>query len=119
MLSQGATNSMAHMMNAMNKELKDFIPEKNMPFLDDLPIKGYIEEEKDESLDSKWYQNFVAQYINHCNRIFSKLEEVHLILFRIKLIFGVNEILLVEHMCGPYGQKPSMEKVDAIQRMKE
>jgi hypothetical protein len=118
-LSQRATNSMAHMMNAMNKELRDFIPEKTMPFLDNLPIKGCIEKEKDETLNSKWCRKFVAHHINHCDRILSKLEEVHLTLSRVKLIFGVNKVLIVENMCGPYGQKPSMEKVDAIQRMKE
>ena len=39
-LPQGATNSVAHMMNAMNKVLKDCIPNITMPFLDDIPIKG-------------------------------------------------------------------------------
>ncbi|KAL2614094.1 hypothetical protein R1flu_025786 [Riccia fluitans] len=38
-LPQGAINSVAHMQNAMNKVLRDFIPEKTMPFLDDIPIK--------------------------------------------------------------------------------
>ena len=35
-LPQGATNSVAHMMNAMNKVLRDCIPEITMPFLDDI-----------------------------------------------------------------------------------
>ena len=47
-LPQGATNSIAHMENAMNKVLRDCIPEITMPFLDDIPIKGSLEEEKDE-----------------------------------------------------------------------
>jgi succinate dehydrogenase hydrophobic anchor subunit len=38
-LPQGAANSVAHMMNGMNKVLRDFIPKKTMPFLDDIPIK--------------------------------------------------------------------------------
>ena len=41
-LPQGATNSMAHMMNAMNKVLKNCIPDITMPFLDDIPIKGVV-----------------------------------------------------------------------------
>ncbi|KAL3692591.1 hypothetical protein R1sor_006242 [Riccia sorocarpa] len=41
------------MMNGMNKVLRDFIPEKTMPFLDDVPIKGCREDEKDETLDSR------------------------------------------------------------------
>jgi hypothetical protein len=31
-LLQGATNSVSHMMNGMNRVLRDFILEKNMPF---------------------------------------------------------------------------------------
>ena len=40
-LPQGGTNSMAHMVNAMNKVLKDCIPDITIPFLDDdILIKG-------------------------------------------------------------------------------
>ena len=44
-LPQGATNSAAHMMNGINKVLRDFIPQITMPFIDDLPIKGCEEGE--------------------------------------------------------------------------
>ena len=50
-LPQGATNLVAHMMNGMNKVLKDFISQITMPFIDDLPIKGCKENKKDEELD--------------------------------------------------------------------
>lgn len=39
-LLQGATNLVAHIMNGMNKVLRDFILEKTMPFSNDIPIKG-------------------------------------------------------------------------------
>jgi hypothetical protein len=39
-LPMGATNSVAHMQNAMNRILQSFILEKTRPFLDDIPIKG-------------------------------------------------------------------------------
>ena len=32
--------------------------------------------------------------------------------------FGVEEILVVGHLCGSYGRKPNPEKVDASGRMK-
>ena len=32
--------------------------------------------------------------------------------------FGVEEILVVGHLCGSYGRKPNPEKVDVIGRMK-
>lgn len=118
-LPQGATNSVAHMMNGMNKVLRDFIPEKTMPFLDDVPIKGCLEEDKDETLDLKGCRKFVADHISDCDKILTRLEEVHLTLSGVKSMFGVEEIMVVGHMCGAYGRKPSMEKVDAIQKMKE
>ena len=33
-LPQGATNSVAHMVNTMNNILRDFVPKVTMPFLD-------------------------------------------------------------------------------------
>ena len=47
-LPQGGTSSVAHMVNAMNKVLRDCIPEITMPVMDDIPIKGYPVEDKDE-----------------------------------------------------------------------
>ena len=40
-------------------------------------------------------------------------------LSRAKSIFGVKFFLIVGHMCGPHGRIPFIEKVDAIQKMKE
>ena len=31
-----------------------------------------------------------------------------------KLAFGQREIIVVGHICGPYGQKPSLGKVNVI-----
>ena len=36
-----------------------------------------------------------------------------------KSAFGQEEILVVGHLCGPYGRRPSPTKIDAIQAMKE
>ncbi|MCO5587994.1 hypothetical protein L7F22_041947 [Adiantum nelumboides] len=117
-LPQGATNSVAHMMIGMNKVLRDFIPHITMPFIDDLSIKGCKVEVKDETLNRRGCRKFVAQYIHDCDAILSKLEEVNLTLSGAKSTFGAQEVLIVGHMCGPYGRKPSPAKVEAIQRMK-
>ena len=34
-------------------------------------------------------------------------------------MFGTWEVLIVGHMCGPYGCKPSPTKVEAIQKMED
>ena len=118
-LPQGATNSVAHMMNAMNKVLRNFIPHITMPFIDDLPIKGCDANAKDEEKDRRGCRKFVAQHILDCDAILSRLEEVHLTLSGAKSIFGAQEVLIVGHMCGPYGRKPNPIKVEAIQKMQE
>ena len=118
-LPQGATNSVAHMVNAMNKILRDFVPKVTMPFLDDVPIKGCSVSRKDERLMPNGCRKFVADHIHDCERILSRLEEVHLTFSGQKSMFGVPEILVVGHMCGPYGRKPSPIKVNAIQNLKD
>ena len=89
-LPQGATNSVAHMMNGMNKVLRDFIPHITMPFLDDVPITGCKEEEKNEELDESGCRKFVADHIKDCEKILSRMEEVHLTLSGAKSIFGAS-----------------------------
>ena len=113
-LPQGATNLVAHMMNGMNKVLHDFIPHITMPFIDDLPIKGCKIEAKDEAINWRGCRHFVAQHIHDCDAILSKLEEVNLTLLGAKSMFGAQEVLIINHMCGSYGRKPSPTKVEAI-----
>ena len=79
-LPQGATNSIAHMVNAMNKVLRDCIPEITMPFLDDIPIKGSLEEEKDGSKDEVGCRRFVVNHIKDCEKVLQKLEDANLTL---------------------------------------
>ena len=90
-LAQGATNSVAHMMNVMHKVLRDCIPKITMPFLDDIPIKGCSAEEKDEGLDSQAWQKFVTNHIRG------------LTLSGEKSSFEKKEIMVVGHLCEPYG----------------
>ena len=117
-LPQGATNSVAHMQSAMNQILKDFVPDKTIPFVDDIPIKGCKEEAKDLTLDVDGCKMFVRNHINDVDKILKRLEEVDLTLSIDKSKFGFDEIVVVGHLCGRYGRKPNPEKVDAIARMK-
>lgn len=117
-LPQGATNSVAHMQNAMNQILRDFVPEKTIPFVDDIPIKGCKEGTGDLTVDEDGCRVFVKNHIEDVEKILKRLGEVDLTLSIDKSKFGVDEILVVGHLCGRYGRKPNPEKVDAISRMK-
>lgn len=49
----------------------------------------------------------------------TRLEKVHLTFLGAKPIFGVREVMIIGHVCRLYGHKSSMEKIDAIQKIKE
>ena len=78
-----------------------------MPFLDDIPIKGSLEEEKDESKDEADCRRFVIEHIKVCEKVLQKLEDANLTLSGEKSAFGQPEVLVVGHLCGAYGWKPS------------
>lgn len=42
-------------------------------------------------------------HIVDCEKILTRLEDVHLTLLEAKLMFGIREILVVEYMCRLYG----------------
>jgi hypothetical protein len=87
--------------------------------LDDIPIKGCATELKDETTDEQGYRKFVVDHIRDYKKVLRSLEDAHLTLSEEKSAFGQEEILVIGHLYGPYGQRPSPAKVDAIQAMKE
>ena len=103
----------------MNRVLRDCIPDITMPFLDDIPIKGCPEDTKDESIDADGCRKFVADHIANFEKILQRLEGARLTFSGEKSAFGQPEILVVGHLCGSYGRKPSPTKVEAISAMKE
>ena len=117
-LLQGATNSVAHIQSAMNNIMREFVPEKTILFVDDIPIKGCKEEIKDSTLDADGCRRFVNDHIEDVEKILQRLEEVDLTLSIDKSKFGVDEILVVGHLCGRYRRKPNPENVDVINKMK-
>ena len=100
---------------AMNKVLRDCIPDITMPFLDDIPIKGCPVEEKDEMIGPDGCQKV---HIEDCEKVLQRLESARLTFSGEKLAFGQSEIMFVEHLFGSYGRKPSTAKVEAISAMK-
>ena len=109
---------MAHMMNAMNKVLRDCISDITMPFLDDIPIKGWPVEEKEETIGPDGCRNFVVTHIDDYEKVLQRLEDARLTFSREKSAFGQSEITVVGHLCEPYGRRPSPAKVEAISAMK-
>jgi hypothetical protein len=68
-------------------------------------------------MDKKGCRKFVLHHIIDCEKILSRLEEVHLTLSESKSIFRIRKLVIVEHMCESYGQKPSLDKINAINKI--
>jgi hypothetical protein len=107
------------MVNAMNKVLRDCILDITMPFLDDIPIKGCPVDERDETIGPDGCRRFVATHIDDCEKVLQRLEDARLTYSGEKAAFEQPEILVVGHLCRPYGRKPSPTKVEASSAMKE
>ena len=73
----------------------------------------------DEARYVRACHKFIANHIWDFEIVLRKLEDVGLTLSGEKSTFGKNEILVVGHLCGPYGRKPSPAKVEVIRSMKE
>jgi RNase H-like domain found in reverse transcriptase len=116
-LPQGATNSVAHMQNAMNLILQKFIPEKTRPFLDDVPIKGCLEGKKDETKRDDGVRQFVYEHMCDVEAILQRLIEAHITFSGEKSSFGQREITVVGQRCGPQGRRPSDTKVEVIRQI--
>ena len=65
---------MSHVMNAMNQVMRDCIPNITILFLDDIPVKGCLDDQKDETVGDDGYQKFVADHISNYEKIMQKLE---------------------------------------------
>ena len=117
-LPQGASNSMAHMWNAMNQIPKKFVLEKTILFVDDIPIKGCEKAKIDYTIQNNGCNGFVNEHIKDVNNILSRLEEVDLTLSIEKSKFETNEIFVIRHQCGWHGRKHNLEKMDAIGKIK-
>ena len=49
---QGVTNSIVHMQSTMNQIMREFVHEKTISFVDDIPFKGCKEEVRILTLDA-------------------------------------------------------------------
>jgi hypothetical protein len=94
------------MLNAMNKVLRDCIPDITMPFLDDIPIKGCPVAEKDKTIGPDGCRKFVATHMDDCEKVLQKLEDARFTFSGEKSAFGQPEIMIVGHLCGRNRPRP-------------
>ena len=84
---------LTHLVNAMNKVLNDCMSGIMIPFLDDIPIKGCSDEDKDESKDKDGCRKFVVDHMKDCEKVLQRLEDANLTFSGEKSAFGKPEDL--------------------------
>ena len=62
-LPQERTNSVGHITTAMSEILKSFIPEKTQSYFDDIPIKGILFAQRDQT-EIERSRKFVLDHIS-------------------------------------------------------
>ena len=60
----------------------------------------------------------MTTHIDDCEKVLQRLKGTRLTFSGEKSAFGQSEIMVVGHLCGPYGWKPSPAKVEAISAMR-
>lgn len=109
---------MAHLQNAMNHILRDFVLEKIISFVDDISIKDCKEEAKDLTIDEDGCKMFVMNYIVDIEKILERLGKIDLTLSIHNSRFDIDEIIVVGHFYRRYGKKSNLKKVNTIAKMK-
>ena len=61
----------------------------------------------------------MADHVDDCKKVLQRLEGVRLTFSGERSAFKQSEIMVVGQICGPYDQKPSLAKVEAIFAMKQ
>ena len=81
------------MVNAVNKVLRDCIPDITMLFLGDILIKGCLEDMKDETVREDRSQRLVADHISNCEKISDSWSTTY-------LLWGEVSFQIVEDLGG-------------------
>ncbi|KAG5462818.1 MAG: hypothetical protein BJ554DRAFT_3432 [Olpidium bornovanus] len=92
----GGTNSVGHVVTAVNEVLRDHVPKVTIPFIDDLPMRGPRVEECNHTVDKATEaRKFVVNHVNAVEGVHSSLERAGLTLSGVKSSFGMSEVLVV------------------------
>lgn len=111
-LPQGATNSVSQFQRVMTRILKDHIPKRAMPFLDDIGVKGPTSTYEGEEVEPG-VRRFVLEHIQNLSMVLADIERAGCTIGP-KSQFCMNGINAVGFVCTGEGRKPGSTKVADI-----
>lgn len=114
-LPMGTTNSPAEFVRVMTKICRDHIPDRCMPYLDDVCIKGPKERYGDREVEPGVRQ-FVAEHLSNIDKVLADIERAGATISGHKSDFCYPSMIVVGYRIDEHGRHPDEKKVDKITR---
>ena len=111
-LPQGATNSVAQFVRVVNKVLKDQIPQRAIPFLDDVGVKGPTTTYNNQELEPG-LRRYVVEHLQNLDATLCDLERAGCTIGA-KSQFCMDGIKMVGYICDGDGRRPDSIKISKI-----
>ena len=112
-LPMGTTNSVAEFVRVMTKICRDHIPERCMPYLDDVCIKGpktkYDGQEVEPGI-----RRFVAEHLSSMDQVLSDIERAGATVSGHKSDFCYPSMIVVGYRVDEHGRHPDQKKIEKI-----
>ncbi|KAK1916453.1 hypothetical protein P3342_004272 [Pyrenophora teres f. teres] len=112
-LPMGTTNSIAEFVRVMTKICRDHIPNRCMPYLDDVCVKGpkttYDEEEIEPGI-----RRYVAEHLSNMDQVLADIERAGATISGHKSDFCYASMIVVGYRIDRNGRHPDMKKVEKI-----
>ena len=109
---------MAHMVNAINNRSEGLHPGHHHAVSRRHPDQGMPGGREGRDAWAGRMPAIRGDAHHDCEKVLQRLEDARLTFSGEKSAFGQSEIMVVGHLCEPYGRKPSPAKVEAISAMK-
>ena len=112
-LPQGATNSVAQFVRIVTRILRDHIPDKARPFLDDIGVKGPKTTYNNEEV-LPGIRRYMAEHIKSLDGVLADIERAGCTISGPKSHFCMRGLKVVGYICDVDGRHPDTAKVIKI-----
>lgn len=121
-LPQGWTNSVPIFHEDVTYILREEIPDKTRPYIDDVPTRGpptryELPDGTEETIpENPMIRRFVWEHLVDCNRILTRLAYAGATVSGMKLQVCRGTFKVVGHVCTYDGMKPDEDRIGVIER---
>jgi hypothetical protein len=112
-LPMGTTNSVAEFVRVVSKILRDQIPHRCMPYMDDIAVKG-PKTDYDGELLGHGIRRFVAEHIINLDRVLADMELAGVTASAKKSDWCFTSMGIVGYVIDKNGRHPAAKKVEKI-----